>query len=297
VASTPPADLPQARVFSGAGLVAMHSDLADPKNDAWLVMRSSPFGSISHGHADQNAFCIEAFGEALAVPSGYYPWYGSPHHENWTRETKAKNCITIDGGLGQTKRSWDANGRIVRFATNERYDYALGDATPAYSGRLTKCLRHVVHLRPGVFVIVDELEAPKPVTFEWWLHALDQMQVDEGKREALVRRGDARLLVSFIQPQELVLTQTDQFTPPPEDKKPNQWHLTAATKAKTRSALFLTVLRPHRAAEEGKLPPVERIEGGGAAGVVVSLGGQPRRVVLGPDGLRVDGVAVGGETK
>ncbi len=90
----PPADLPQARCFPGAGLVAMHANLADPKNDAWLVMRSSPFGSISHGHADQNAFCIEAFGEALAIPSGYYPWYSSPHHERWTRESKAKNCIT-----------------------------------------------------------------------------------------------------------------------------------------------------------------------------------------------------------
>ncbi|MBM4042589.1 MAG: DUF4962 domain-containing protein, partial [Planctomycetes bacterium] len=170
----PPSDLPQARCFPGAGLVAMHTNLADPKNDVWLVMRSSPFGSISHGHADQNAFCIEAFGEALAIPSGYYPWYGSPHHESWTRETKAKNCITIDGGIGQTKRSWDASGKIARFVTNDKFDYALGDATAAYSGRLTKALRHVVHVRPssplprgegrvraagdGAFVIVDELE-------------------------------------------------------------------------------------------------------------------------------------------
>jgi len=298
----PPSDLPQARCFPGAGLVAMHTNLADPKSDAWLVIRSSPFGSISHGHADQNAFCIEAFGEALAIPSGYYPWYGSPHHERWTRETKAKNCVTIDGGVGQTKRSWDANGKIVRFATNNRYDYALGDATPAYSGRLTKFLRHVIHVRPNVaqppsavgtvFIIVDELEAPKPVTFEWWLHALEEMKVDEAKREALIRRGDARLLVSFLQPHELAFAQTDKFDPPPEDKKPNQWHLTASTKAKAASALFFTVLRPHRAADEGKLPPLRRAEKDGTLTVSWTQQGVEHRVSIGPEGIRLDGVGL-----
>ncbi len=288
----PPADLPQARCFPGAGLVAMHTNLADPRNDIWLVMRSSPFGSISHGHADQNAFCIEAFGEALAIPSGYYPWYGSPHHEGWTRETKAKNCITIDGGVGQTKRSWDANGKIVRFATSDRYDYALGDATAAYSGRLTKALRHVLHVRPGLFVIVDELEAHKPVTFEWWLHALEEMKVDEAGREVLIRRGDARLLVNFLQPQELVFTQTDQFTPPPEDKRPNQWHLTASTKAKVASATFFTVLRPHRAADEGKLPPLRFGQRDRECVVAWTDRGAQRRVAFSPEALSLDGQPV-----
>ncbi|NQT53820.1 DUF4962 domain-containing protein, partial [bacterium] len=120
----PPAGLPQARLFEGAGLVAMHADLADPAGNAYLVLRSSPFGSISHGHADQNAFVIEAFGEALAIASGYYPWYSSPHHDGWTRQTKAKNAITIDGGKGQVARRWDADGRIVRFLHGEHYDYA-----------------------------------------------------------------------------------------------------------------------------------------------------------------------------
>lgn len=253
----PPVDLPQARLFEGAGLVAMHSDLADPENDAYLVLRSSPFGSISHGHADQNAFAIEAFGEALAIASGYYPWYGSPHHSNWTRETKAVNSVAIDGGIGQTKRSHEASGRIVRFLTSEAYDYALADATPAYSGRLTKFLRHVIHVRPdptarnqvGTFVIVDELEAPEPVTFEWWLHALEEMEVDDEKQEVLIRRGDARLRATFIVPEELRFTQTEKFDPPPENNAKNQWHLTASTKTKSRKAVFAVVLMPHRAGE------------------------------------------------
>jgi len=256
----PPVDLPQARLFEGAGLVAMHGDLADPKNDAYLVLRSSPFGSISHGHADQNAFVIEAFGEPLAIASGYYPWYSSPHHSNWTRETKAVNSVTIDGGIGQTKRRQDANGRIVRFLTGERYDYALADATAAYSGRLTKFHRHVLHVRPdraarnraGTFVIADELEAPKPVTFEWWLHALEKMDVDEASREVLIHRGDVRLRATFVDPEDLEFAQTDQFDPPPENNAPNQWHLTVSTKTKRKRAVFLVVLSPYR---DGEKPP------------------------------------------
>ena len=296
----PPTDLPQARLFPGAGLVAMHANLADPKDNAYLVLRSSPFGSVSHGHADQNAFVIEAYGEALAIATGYYPWYSSPHHHNWTRSTKAKNCITYDGGKGQTIRSWNATGRIVEFLHGPHYDYALGDATRAYSGRLTHCLRHVVHVRPGIFIILDEVAAPKPVTWEWWLHALDQMQVDAEKGEILTRRGGARLLTTFIEPEALTFAQTDQFTPPPEysakqkRKYRNQWHLTAATKEKAKSAVFLTVLRPHRAADEGKLPGLRRIAEKGVVGVTWEQGGDTHTILFGDKGVTWGGVRTDG---
>ncbi len=291
VEAKPPIDLPQARLFEGAGLVAMHSDLADPENNAYLVMRSSPLGSISHGHADQNAFAIEAFGEALAIASGYYPWYDSPHHSDWTRETKAKNCVTIDGGIGQTKRSQEANGRIVRFLTGEHFDYALGDATPAYGGRLTKFVRHVIHFRseaehpgPGTFVIVDELEAPKPVTWEWRLHALEKMEIDEEKREVLIRRGDARLHATFVVPEQLQFVQTDQFDPPPENGAKNQWHLTASTANKRRSATFIVVLSPYRAVAE--VPGLARWTDEKGAVVSGARGGAQLFLLYGKSGVR-----------
>ena len=286
-----PSDLPQARAFPSVGLVAMHTNLADPANDAYLLVRSSPYGSVSHGHADQNAFCIEAYGEALAIASGYYPWYSSPHHHNWTRETKAKNCITIDGGQGQVKRSWEATGRIVRFIHNDRFDYALGDASRAYGGKLTRFLRHVVHIRPGVFVIADELEAPRPVTFEWWLHALEKMAVEPKARRVLIRRARARLQVDFIAPRALRFVQTDKFTPPPEDGKPNQWHLTASTE-KCRSVVFFTVLRPHPAKEEGRLPKLTAVGGKGIVGVRWRDARGTHEIVHTPTGMLINGTPI-----
>jgi len=290
----PPVDLPQSRLFPGAGLVAMHTNIADPKNNVYFVMRSSPFGSVSHGHADQNAFVVEGYGEALAVATGYYPWYGSAHHSNWTRETKAKNSVTIDGGIGQTKRRYEANGRIARFLAGEQYDYALGDATPAYSGRLTSFHRHVVHVRPGTFVLLDELAAPKPVTFEWWLHALEEMAIDGKKREVLISRGGARLRAAFVVPEALAFTQTDKFDPPPENDRPNQWHLTASTRAKTQSATFMVVLSPYRGAPKqggpDAAPALRRIAEGEVMGVASNDGDVEHIILVGTDGISTQGV-------
>lgn len=290
----PPADLPQARVFPGAGLVAMHVNLADTRHNVYFVMRSSPLGSISHGHADQNAFALEAFGEALAIASGYYPWYGSPHHSAWTRETKAANSVTINGGQGQTQRSQAASGRIVRFLTGKDYDYALGDATAAYGGRLKRFLRHVIHVRPGTFVLVDELESPEPVTFEWWLHALEEMKIDSASQQVLIQRASARLLASFVEPEGLSFRQTDQFDPPPENDAPNQWHLTASTSQKCASTVFLVVLQPYRS-EGGErvstaLPALRRICQEGALGVAWHDGLVEHTILFGQAGIAAQGV-------
>lgn len=242
----PPIDLPQARLFAGVGLVAMHDDLADTTDNAYLIMRSSPLGSVSHGHSDQNAIAIEARGQALAIASGYYPWYGSQHHHNWTRSTKAKNTITFDGGQGQTRRSAKSRGRIKRFITDRQFDYACGDATEAYGGQFDRALRHVIHVRPATFVIIDELAAPKPISFEWNLHAWEKMHIDKAKQEVQIRRNKSALLASFIEPQGLNFAQTDQFTPPPEDGRANQWHLTASSQ-KTSTTAFIVVMQTHAA--------------------------------------------------
>lgn len=285
-----PTDLPQARVFPGAGLVAMHANLADPTRNAYLVLRSSPFGSISHGHADQNAFAIEAFGEALAIASGYYPWYGSPHHERWTRQTKAVNSITVDGE-GQKGRERKAKGHIVEFSTGRDFDYAIADATPAYMGRLTKFHRHVLHVRPGIFVIVDELAAPGPVTFDWWLHSLEKMTVDSSSQQVAIHRGNARLQATFVAPQSLSFRQTDQFDPPPERGGDNQWHLTASTANKATTATFFVVLSPYceKAPEDVRhaAPKLETLREKDTIGVRWEENGQTQRIVFQPSGGRL----------
>ena len=273
--SRPPSDLPQARCFPDIGLACLHSDLANGDRNVHFMLRSSPYGATSHAYADQNAFVLHAFGEPLAIASGYYPYYASPHHAEWTWLTKASNSVLVDGE-GQQIRSWQSRGRIAQFATTDYCHYVRGDARWAYPGRLKRFDRHVLFLRPveegeeaAVVVIYDDLEGERPATYQWLLHALEEMAVDEAAGEVTVRRGAARLSVRFLAPQGLSFSQTDQFTVPPEaPNMPNQWHLAASTREPALRQRFLTVLLPHR---EGAAPPEVRsaeVEGCLAAEIV-----------------------------
>ena len=186
-----PLELPQARAFPAVGLASFHTALGDKQHDVSFLMRSSPFGGVSHGHADQNAFVIEAFGRGLAIATGYYPWYGSPHHHQWTRSTKAVNSVLVDG-QGQVPRKWEAKGRLRAFQSTEGYDYAQGDAAAAYLGPMEQFRRHVVHVRPGVFVMFDDLRAAKPATFQWLLHAYQEIRSRRGESVAADREFAGR---------------------------------------------------------------------------------------------------------
>jgi hypothetical protein len=176
-----PRELPPARWFPAVGLASFHTALGDRQNDISFLMRSSPYGGVSHGHADQNAYAIEAFGRGLAIATGYYPWYGSPHHDKWTRATRAVNSILVDG-QGQVQRRWGAGGQLTAMESVEGYDYAEGEAAPAYAGLLERFRRRVVHVRPGMFVMLDDLQSPRPARFQWLLHAYHQIQIKEGKQ-------------------------------------------------------------------------------------------------------------------
>ncbi len=246
--SKAPTDLPDSRAFRSVGWAGLHSDVADPQNDTCMIFKSSPYGSVSHSHADQNTFAIMKGGTALAIPSGYYgPSYGKPHHAEWTRSTKANNCILVDD-QGQKIRSAAANGTIMDFEDAAGYSYVAGDATRAYVGKLKKWVRHVLFLRPGLFLLLDEIEAPTPSRFKWMLHAFDKMKI-EGHRITSRRRG-ATLDVHLAASHELLVTQTDQFDTPYNHgipkayhkDKPNHWHVTAEMREKTASARIAAVM-------------------------------------------------------
>lgn len=253
-----PVDLPQTRYFPGIGLVSIHTNFGIAEDDIHFLFQSDPYGGVSHGHPHQNAFIIEAFGEALAITTGYRPWYGSPHHINWTKQTKSSNCITIDGGKGQGNVAL-AKGEILTFENRDIYDYILGDATQAYLGLLKKYQRHVIHIRPGIFILYDDLEAPEPVIFEWWLHALSKMKINESDKSILISERDVCLKVNLLHSGKLNFDQFTGFPDPPEvvgEKGldyTNNWHLTVSSSLKSEKERFIAVLVPFKKEKEPEI--------------------------------------------
>ncbi|MBO9604552.1 MAG: DUF4962 domain-containing protein [Paenibacillaceae bacterium] len=212
LASRPPMDLPNAKWFQDIGLVAMHSSLYDPDRVS-LYMRSSGYGSYSHAHADQNSFIVNAFGESLAVESGFAESYNSDHHYNFTRQTLAANAITYDGKQGQPVDNIDADGQITGFVTHPDFDATSGDAAAAYPGVLTQANRSVIYVRPDMFVVVDRLQSADPAghEFEWRLHAEDQLALDGDQAGATITKGGAALQVRLQAPDGLHATVEDKF--------------------------------------------------------------------------------------
>ncbi len=255
VKPAPPSKLPSAAVFRGIGWAGLHSALDRPQEDTFFLFKSSPFGSVSHSHADQNSFCILKGGRALAIASGYYgPAYSMPHHAEWTRQTKANNCVLVNGE-GQVVRSIEARGRIVAFQHEQTLTYVCGEAAEAYGGKLKRFLRHVLFLRPGLFVVLDELAAPAPARFDWLLHAIDKMQMNEAARSVTATRGGACLEVRLECEAGQGFHLTDVFDMPYNEGNPpeyheqvaNQWHFKATTArpaAEVRIAAVMAVRGP-----------------------------------------------------
>ena len=151
--------LPKAEVFSDVGVVSIQTDLADAKR-ASLYFRSSPYGSYSHGHADQNSFILNVGTKRTFINSGVDDSYWSPEYSAWYVQTKAHNAITYDGGVGQVAGNLAAKGRITAFSRNAAgYTLTSGDAQGAYPSGMTQATRTIVAAPDGSFITVDQLGA------------------------------------------------------------------------------------------------------------------------------------------
>jgi hypothetical protein len=213
----PPVELPTAKYFDFIGTVAMHSNLYDPKRIS-AYFKSSPYGSLNHSHSDQNALIINAFGEELAVDGGFYDDYGGEYYQKYAKQTFAKNAITYDGKKGQKIFDMKASGKITGFATNKDFDAAVGDATAAYNTDPTNNIgldlaqRSVIYVKPGAFVVIDNLDARKTggSELEYWLHADTNLTLDSVNKTATITKNNAAMKVNLYYPNLTAIPVTDQ---------------------------------------------------------------------------------------
>ena len=292
VAPKPPSDLPPSKVFRGTGVAVLNGNLLAAADNVQLRFKSSPMGRWSHGHDPHNSFTLNAYGQALLVNNVYRDLYGSPFHAKWVWTTRAQNAVLVNGE-GQKPRSADLGGRIVKWEFQDGCDYVLGDAAASYEGRLKRALRHVIFVKPDVIVIADELEASKPSTFQWMLHAHQAFEVDQAGQHLTATRNSAGVLVDYVAAQPLKMRQWTGYDPEPDWEYlksvgnrpiPPQWHVEASSADLAARSFTLTVLRPYR---QGQAPTSKpRVERQGSV-LSLSLDGAARKdvkIVFRPDG-------------
>ena len=271
-----PADADKAVWFKDTGEMIANSDMADYRNNLCLSFHSSPFGSGSHTHSNQNAFNLHFRGVPVYRAAGYYSNFSDAHNLLSYRNTRGHNTILIDG-IGQpfTTRAY---GNIVRMFNGEHISYALGDASQAYCGiseypmweanfkrqhleqspengfgptPLKKYRRHIFMLHPDIVVIYDELEAEREVRWDWLLHSPVKFQIDANQRQ-LVTRNEAKDFTStayIFSDTACDIAQTDSFAASPDIRKAvrgetfdKQWALSASFPSQKANRI-LTVIQ------------------------------------------------------
>lgn len=186
------ANPPNDRAFRGVGWGVLHSDITAPKSDLMVLLRSSPYGGVSHGHASQNDIAIMKGGRALICAGGErFPHHGTPFHNEYAQQSISHNCILVDG-VGAVNRDGNRGGRLVDFETHDRIGYVSGEAENAYDD-LTRWRRHLIMVRPSVLILVDDIAAKKRARIQWLLHAWHRFDIDESTQRIVSTRGGATL--------------------------------------------------------------------------------------------------------
>ncbi|MFP6643608.1 MAG: DUF4962 domain-containing protein [Candidatus Latescibacterota bacterium] len=213
------------RQFPTVGWAALRTNIKaerDGTGDVALVFRSSPLGSISHSHANNNDFILHVGGRVMAMPSGFYGGvmlgYGGDHHANWVWHTKSHNCVTLSDA-GQIMRSEESVGRVDHAFEDEALVYFVGVADASYADRAERCRRHVVFYKSSSCVaMIDEFVGlgDRVSTLQWNLHTFDPFDVDEAERVFSWRRGDSQVQASVLYHDNAIFSLSEGWDPTPQ---------------------------------------------------------------------------------
>ncbi|GLQ55296.1 DUF4962 domain-containing protein [Devosia nitrariae] len=254
VASVEPADLPPVRWFKDIGWVAIQKHIHDPNRHIQFVFKSSPYGSLSHSHGDQNAFLLYAYGEDLAIQSGYYIAFNSSMHRDWRRQTRSKNAVLI-GEKGQYAEkdkalARRASGSILDVTEAPGHVLIRADATAAYkvlNDTVLRVERDVHFVDDSYFIFVDRVETAQPQTLEWLCHTVGP--IDAGKTSFRYRGERAGFSGQFIfssngAPRISVVEGFPGIDPAETEGLETHHHLRAEIEAATKHVL-VTLLVPY----------------------------------------------------
>jgi hypothetical protein len=181
VAAESPDALPTLRHFEDKDIVVLRGGWGDQA--AVMAIKCGPNSGYhaarhyrhniggGHMHPDAGHVVLHACGSWLLVDDGY------------TRKSTAYQNTVLVNGIGQTGEGGDwfedlemrrgkPEGRIIQARPGTRMDWVIADAAAAYKpeARLRRFVRHLLYLKPDVWVLVDELESEIPSRFEVRFH-------------------------------------------------------------------------------------------------------------------------------
>lgn len=282
VSPKPPVDLPQSILYKFIGWAVHNTSIVDGREGVTFAMHSGPFYA-GHQHEDQNSFVINAYGDKLAIDSGYYDWYGSPHFNEYSTLTRAHNAILVDGE-DQHSRKTGADGRIAKWFDSPAYGYTCGDASDPdmYNEKLQKWDRRALFIKPGFVVISDVLRSTaESASYDWLLHAVAPIFTDPDSQSFAFTSDKSALMGRFITPADVNLKVVEGFPvepvdgystrPVPEDRYIKEWTLHATPAKPRKDENILAAMQIQRLADAPANATFEPLAVENGSGVVITL--------------------------
>lgn len=214
--------------------------------------------SFGHDHDDSNGFYLYASGQWLA-----------PEREGVGKhETRYHNTLLIDGE-GQFRPQLDEqkdhesmkdmDGYLETTAYTDNFNYLAANATRRYShvDDLRDFTRHVLFIRSGYFVMLDNVSADENHTYDWVSHFSEGVSV-EG-RWVRGEAEDGQVLGIYIASPEEFKTTTE------EDGKP---YIQIRPDSPVESVRFINILYPLDKSAWDTRPEIEVVADTGAAALV-----------------------------
>lgn len=300
----PPVDIPQGRLFPDVGQLAAYDRFYDHRGNR-IFFRASPWGSHSHSHCDQNGFALHTGGEIMACDAGYYTYYGDTYHREFSMASVAHNTLLVNG-KGQPK-SITSRGRVTGFFDSPHYCIFTGSAAEAYPQMLERFDRTILFIRPGVWIVHDDVRAPEEAEYTWLLNTFEAAEIDEPAAIMTIRQRDRRLQVRHLAPEGLTWAQSNERPHPMLTRAwcryteafPQTFNIQVTTPP-AQEERILAFMQAYDEAAGPRVEAVERITAGGAEGVRFSEGDLRETAVFRPAqpegeaeiaGLRLEGRA------
>jgi len=228
----------------------------------WAVLRESweadaacmPFksGKLGHFHRqlDVNSFELWVNREKVIVELGSGPYdmyYFSrlgPEKVAYVN-TIGHNTLFVNGTGQRTGTEYldfdnvksQYYGTISYFFASKEYDYLIGDGSKAYGACVERFGRHVIYLRPDVFLLIDDVALAEDALPEIRFHAARDIDLtDDG---FVARATSAAAVAQLIAPEPFTAAVNRVQGVAEEKAYP---FVTVAPKASCRSCSFVTLM-------------------------------------------------------
>ena len=219
---SPEGRMPRGRAYAAHGACVSSRTDWDPRSTPCVVYSKGGHGAEAHGNHDAGQVCIEAHGEPLIVdlgaPSIYPADFFGPNRWRYYNAGACGHNVLLFGGR-EMRSGPEDKARMLEAAFDERKGgWWTLDLAGVYEGVLS-ARRTVVHLLPGVVVVLDDarLRQCDDISLRW--HTADRCEPDaQGNFTVRAARASLSARILTLDAGTVAFSREEHLYAPPFDK-------------------------------------------------------------------------------